>query len=86
MGAPDRFWDGALFDAPREWPNDLQFPDFPDIMEENGTGGEAMRRLLALLLILPVLAGCGKKKEKPAVTEGTVEEIYTFGAGGTEGT
>lgn len=45
-----------------------------------------MRRFLALLLILPVLAGCGKKKEKTTVVEGTVEEIYTFGAGEAEGT
>lgn len=41
-----------------------------------------MRRILALLLILPVLAGCGKEKEKPAVVEGTVEEIYAFGGEG----
>lgn len=43
-----------------------------------------MRRILALLLILPVLAGCGKKKEKPTVVEGTVEEVYTFGGGEAE--
>ena len=45
-----------------------------------------MRRILALLLILPVLAGCGKEKEQPSTIEGTVEEIYTFdGEGAQEG-
>lgn len=43
-----------------------------------------MRRFLALLLILPVLAGCGKEKEQPSVVEGTVEEIYAFGGEGAQ--
>lgn len=46
-----------------------------------------MRRILALLLILPVLAGCGKEKEtQSTAVEGTVEEIFAFGGEEAEGT
>lgn len=65
----------------------LKFHIFPDIMEKKENGGMHMRRILALLLILPVLAGCGKEKEtQSTAVEGTVEEIFAFGGEEAEGT
>ena len=64
----------------------IAFPCFSDYnnQKEEKQEGDAMRRILTLVLAAVLLSGCvGKKTEtQPTVVEeGTVEEVYTFGGG-----
>ena len=64
----------------------IAFPCFSDYnnQKEEKQEGDAMRRILTLVLAAVLLSGCVGKQtqtQPTVVEEGTVEEVYTFGGG-----